>query len=44
VVHPVVLGGGPKLFLEPKHRIDMTLADTRTFDSKTVLVRYERRR
>ena len=44
VIHPVVLGGGPKLFLEPKHRIDLKLVDTRTFDSKTVLLRYERQR
>jgi dihydrofolate reductase len=42
VVHPVVLGGGPRLFLEPKDRIDMRLIDSRTFDSKTVLLRYER--
>ncbi|GAA4623841.1 dihydrofolate reductase family protein [Actinoallomurus vinaceus] len=43
VVHPVVLGGGPRLFLEPKDRIDMTLVGSRTFDSQTVLLRYERR-
>jgi dihydrofolate reductase len=42
VVHPVVLGGGPRLFLDPKSRIDLRLVDTRTFDGKTVLVRYER--
>jgi dihydrofolate reductase len=42
VVHPVVLGGGPRLLLEPKDRIDMSLTDSRTFDSKTVLLRYER--
>jgi dihydrofolate reductase len=42
VVHPVVLGGGPRLFLEPASRIDLRLVDTRTFDGKTVLVRYER--
>jgi len=42
VIHPIVLGGGPRLFLEPKERIDMTLTDSRTFDSQTVLLRYER--
>ena len=42
VVHPVVLGGGPRLFMEPKDRIDMTLVDSRTFDAKTVLLRYQR--
>jgi dihydrofolate reductase len=44
VIHPVVLGGGPKLFLEPKNRLGMKLTDSRTFDSQTVLLRYERRR
>lgn len=43
VVHPVVLGGGPRLFLEPAHRVDLALVESRTFDSKTVLLRYERR-
>jgi dihydrofolate reductase len=42
VVHPVVLGGGPRLLPEPKDRIGMTLTDSRTFDSKTVLLRYQR--
>jgi dihydrofolate reductase len=42
VVHPVVLGGGIRLFPEPTDRITMKLVDSRTFDSKTVLVRYER--
>src|SRR5262249_53866816 len=44
VIHPVVLGGGPRLFMEPKDRIDMRLVDSRTFDSQTVLLRYESRR
>jgi len=44
VIHPVVLGGGPRLFLEPKDRIGMRLTDSRTFDSQTVLLRYEPRR
>ncbi|GAB2800540.1 dihydrofolate reductase family protein [Actinoallomurus bryophytorum] len=43
VVHPVVLGGGRPLFLEPKDRLEMRLVDSRTFDSQTVLLRYERR-
>jgi dihydrofolate reductase len=42
VVHPVVLGGGPRLFMAPKHRITMRLVDSRTFDARTVLLRYER--
>lgn len=42
VVHPVVLGGGPRLFMEPKDRIGMTLVDSRTFDAKTVLLHYQR--
>lgn len=42
VIHPVVLGGGPRLFLEPKDRLGMKLIDSRTFDSSTVLLRYER--
>lgn len=43
VVHPIVLGGGRQLFLEPKDRVEMKLVDSRTFDSQTVLLRYERR-
>lgn len=43
VIHPVVLGGGLKLFLEPKDRLDLKLTDSRTFDGQTVLIRYERR-
>jgi dihydrofolate reductase len=42
VIHPVVLGGALRSFLEPKHRIGLRLVDTRTFDAQTVLVRYER--
>ncbi len=42
VVHPVVLGGGPRLFPEQNDRVNLTLADSRTFDSQTVLLRYER--
>ena len=41
VVHPVVLGGGPRLFGEPDGRTALTLLDSRTFDAKTVLLRYK---
>src|SRR5262249_43826841 len=41
VVHPVVLGGGRPLFPKPKDRIDLKLVESRTFDSRTVLLRYE---
>jgi dihydrofolate reductase len=43
VVHPIVLGGGPRLLPEPMERTSMALVDSRTFDAKTVLLRYERR-
>ena len=43
VVHPVVLGGGPRLFQDPEGRLAMRLVDSRIFDSQTVLLRYERR-
>lgn len=42
VVHPVVLGGGNRLFLEPKDRINLELVESKTFDSRTVLLRYDR--
>jgi dihydrofolate reductase len=42
VVHPVVLGGGTRLFPEARDRIGMKLTDSRTFDAQTVLLRYER--
>jgi dihydrofolate reductase len=42
VVHPVVLGGGKRLFLEPKHRINLRLIESRSLDSRTVLLRYHR--
>jgi dihydrofolate reductase len=44
VVHPVVLGGGPRLFTGTKERLGLTLVDSRIFDSRTVLLRYERAR
>ncbi|QNS08459.1 dihydrofolate reductase family protein [Streptomyces xanthii] len=43
-VHPVVLGGGKPVFAAPQQRIDLTLAETRTFDSQVVLLRHERTR
>jgi dihydrofolate reductase len=42
VVHPVVLGGGKPLFRTPKDRINLRLVESRTFDSRSVLLRYER--
>ncbi|WP_248960040.1 dihydrofolate reductase family protein [Sphaerisporangium perillae] len=42
VVHPVVLGGGKPLFPAAKDRLAMRLVDSRTFDSRTALLRYER--
>lgn len=41
VVHPVVLGGGKPLFLPPKDRLNLRLIESRTFDSQTVLLRYQ---
>ncbi|TMR88760.1 dihydrofolate reductase family protein [Nonomuraea basaltis] len=42
MVHPVVLGGGQPLFLPQKDRVNLRLADSRTFDARTALLRYER--
>ncbi|MEQ4719222.1 dihydrofolate reductase family protein [Nonomuraea sp. B19D2] len=42
MVHPVVLGGGRPLFLPQKDRVDLRLVETRTFDSRVALLRYER--
>ncbi|MEV0427777.1 dihydrofolate reductase family protein [Micromonospora sp. NPDC050495] len=41
VVHPVVLGGGTPVFPD-KDRLDLRLVETRTFDGRSVLLRYER--
>ncbi|MFC4017622.1 dihydrofolate reductase family protein [Micromonospora sp. GCM10011542] len=41
VVHPVVLGGGKPVFFA-KDRFDLRLAETRTFDSRSVLLRFHR--
>jgi dihydrofolate reductase len=41
-VHPVVLGGGKPVFRTPAKRLGLRLAESRTFDSQVVLLRYER--
>ncbi|MFI1430437.1 dihydrofolate reductase family protein [Streptomyces lydicus] len=41
-VHPVVLGGGRPAFATPQQRFDLTLSETRSFDSQVVLLRHER--
>ena len=41
VVHPVVLGGGKPVFPD-KERLDLRLVETRSFDGRSVLLRYER--
>lgn len=41
VVHPVVLGGGKALFPKSAERINLQLVDSQTFDSRTVLLRYQ---
>jgi dihydrofolate reductase len=42
VVHPAVLGGGKPLFFQPKGILEFKLIGSRTFDERTVLLRYER--
>jgi dihydrofolate reductase len=39
-VHPVVLGGGRRLFLHQEKRSALELAETRTVDGKVVVLRY----
>jgi dihydrofolate reductase len=41
-VHPVVIGRGTRLFGEDDLRMDLHLAETRTFANGVVLLRYER--
>jgi dihydrofolate reductase len=41
-VHPVVLGGGRRLFAEPKERIDLRPVESRTLDGKVVVTHYQR--
>lgn len=40
VVHPVLLGGGRRLYEEGKQRRPMELLESRVFDGQTVLLRY----
>ncbi|MCB5165616.1 dihydrofolate reductase family protein [Streptomyces bambusae] len=41
-VHPVVLGGGKPVFREQDRRTGLELVETRTFDSRVVLLRHLR--
>jgi dihydrofolate reductase len=41
-VHPIVLGQGKPLFPPSDTRIDLRLAETRTFGNGVVLLRYQR--
>jgi dihydrofolate reductase len=43
-VHPVVLGGGPRLFAPGPERRPMTLRGTQTFDDRVVELHYARSR
>ncbi|MER6306096.1 dihydrofolate reductase family protein [Streptomyces sp. NPDC001657] len=39
-VHPVVLGGGRPVFSTPQERMNLSLVESRTFDSQVVLLRH----
>ncbi|MFF7244809.1 dihydrofolate reductase family protein [Embleya sp. NPDC008237] len=41
-VHPVVLGGGRPVFRPDERRRPLNLIDSRIFDARTVMLRYER--
>ena len=41
LVHPVVLGGGKRLFENDGARTNLRLVNTRTFDSGVVLLTYQ---
>lgn len=41
LVHPVVLGGGKRLFKEGNDRTDLRLVETKTFNSGVVLLTYQ---
>jgi dihydrofolate reductase len=43
-VNPVVLGGGTPYFPEGRDRLDLELAETHTFDSRVIYLRYRRTR
>ncbi len=40
VVHPVLLGGGRRLFEDGRERSKLTLVESRTFDGVSILLRY----
>ncbi|UKY54892.1 dihydrofolate reductase family protein [Streptomyces inhibens] len=40
-IHPVVLGGGKPVFRTPQQRINLSLVESRTFDSQVVLLRHQ---
>ena len=42
-VNPVVLGGGTSFFPGRRERLNLELAETRTFGSRVVYLRYRRR-
>lgn len=42
VVHPLLLGGGRKLFADRPERLGLRLAETRLFDGRSVLLRFDR--
>ena len=44
IVHPVMLGGGKPVFLPLKQRLDLQFVETRTFDNRAALLRYDRRK
>ena len=41
-VHPVVLGGGRKLFAQPTSRVNLRLVDSQTVDGQVVVTQYQR--
>jgi len=41
-IHPIVIGNGKRLFQLPDARINLKLAETRTFGNGVVLLRYQR--
>lgn len=40
-VHPLVLGGGKPVFRESEQRVNLRLVDSRTVDSKVVIMHYQ---
>jgi hypothetical protein len=41
IVHPVALGGGKPAYHPVKQRLALELAESRTFDNRTVLLRHD---